>query len=300
MSTLKERVEQYFEYKKNGTLNQYIKEARNTFEETMDALEAGEIRTAEKKDNQWQVNEWVKKGILLGFALGKMKVFGSEDHFTFLDKDTFPVRQFTTDTAFRVVPPSAAMRRGSYAGAGCVFMPPAYVNVGAYIGEGSMVESLAGSCCQVGKNCHISAGTVIGGVLDPIEATPVILGDHVLLGEGAGITQGTRLGNLVTIAPGVHLSKATPVMDPIKGVAYTKDGVCELEEVKFGDIRILKTGKIIQEKDAGYGPEIPAGALIIPGMTVSSLGLLKPVPVVAKYIHATSERAYALEDALRQ
>lgn len=299
MTTLRDAVEQQFAYKLAGELLQHKDKALEIFESVMDALEAGSIRTAEKKNGQWQVNEWVKKGILLGFTLGEMKIF-EIDGFTFKDKDTFPLRTFDKNTPFRVVPPSAAMRRGSYAGKGCVFMPPAYVNVGAYIGAGSMVESLAGSCCQVGNNCHISAGTVIGGVLDPIEATPVILGNHVLLGEGAGVTQGTRLGDFVTIAPGVHLSKATPVMDPERGLAYTKNGIHELEEVKAGAVDILKTGQLIEEKDPGYGPEIPNGALVIPGMTISSKGLLKPVPVVAKYIENESQRAYALEDALRQ
>lgn len=178
-------------------------------------------------------------------------------------------------------------------------MPPAYANVGAHIGSNTMLESLAGSCCQVGENCHISAGAVIGGVLDPIEATPVIIGDNVLMGEGSGITQGARAGNLVTLAPGVHISKATPIIDPIRGFAYTAKGICELTEYKMGDIKIFGTGKIIKEKDDTYGPEIPEGALIIPGISVGSMGLAKMTPLVAKYINSKSQRAYALEEALR-
>ena len=179
-------------------------------------------------------------------------------------------------------------------------MPPGYANVGAHVGAGTMVENLAGSCSQIGRDCHISAGAIIGGVLDPIEATPVIIGDNVLLGEGSGVTQGARLGDLVTLVSGVHISKATAILDPINNVAYTSKGVAELITHELsGGIKTYSVGKIITEKDPSYGPEIPVGALVIPSMSVSSQGTLKVTPLIAKYIKSASDRAYALEEALR-
>ena len=127
---------------------------------------------------------------MLGFPLGDILVYKGSSDICFTDKETFPVRKLTGKEGFRVVPPASGLRRGAFAGNGCVLMPPAYGNVGVHIGAGTMVENLAGSCAQIGRDSHISAGAIIGGVLDPVEATPVILGDHVLLGEGSGVTQG--------------------------------------------------------------------------------------------------------------
>lgn len=297
---LKERVEKYTALKKEGKLNDDKIGALATFNEVMDLLEAGYLRTAQIIDGEWQANQWVKNGIMLGFPLGDIVVYNGSSDIGFTDKDTFPVRKLNGNEGFRVVPPAAGLRRGAFAGAGCVFMPPGYANVGTHVGAGTMVENLAGSCAQVGKESHISAGAIIGGVLDPIEATPVIIGDHVLLGEGSGVTQGARLGDLVTLAPGVHISKATPILDPINNVAYTSAGVAELivHELANG-IKTFSVGEVFKPKDPGYGPEIPAGALVIPSMSVSSKGTLKLTPLIAKYITSASQRAYALEEALR-
>lgn len=296
---LKDRVAKFVALKKEGKLLDNKKEALETFNEVMDLLEAGHLRTAQIVDGKWQAEEWVKEGIMLGFPLGNITVFNGSSDVWFTDKETFPLRKVDENAGFRVVPPASGLRRGAFAGAGCVFMPPAYANVGAHVGAGTMVENLAGSCAQIGRDSHISAGAIIGGVLDPIEATPVILGDHVLMGEGSGITQGARLGDLVTLAPGVHISKATPVIDPINGVAYTSKGKAALKEYAMGDAKLYGVGEIIEEKDASYGPEIPAGALIIPGLSMSSNGVPKLTPMVAKYIWSASDRAYALEEALR-
>ncbi|MGL1890545.1 MAG: DUF2322 family protein [Spirochaetaceae bacterium] len=297
---LEAKVEKYTVLKKAGELNSDRDGALETFNKVMDLLEAGYLRTSQIIDGKWQANQWVKNGIMLGFPLGNITVYNGSSDIGFTDKDTFPVRKLTGKEGFRVVPPAAGLRRGAYAGEGCVFMPPAYANVGAHVGAGTMVENLAGSCAQIGRDCHISAGAIIGGVLDPVEATPVIIGDHVLLGEGTGVTQGARLGDLVTLAPGVHISKATPVLDPINNVAYTSKGVCELITHEMGgEIKTYSVGKVITEKDPSYGPEIPVGALVIPSMSVSSLGTLKLTPLIAKYINSTADRAYALEEALR-
>ena len=296
---IQEKIERFTALKKAGTLAKEKIPALAAFNELMDELEAGNLRTAHIINGKWQANLWVKEGIMLGFALGDIKVYQSGCDVQFNDKDTFPPRKITPESQIRLVPPATGLRRGAYAGKGTIFMPPAFANVGAHIQENTMVENLAGSCCQVGRDCHISAGAIIGGVLDPIEATPVIIGDNVLLGEGSGITQGSRLDDLVTLAPGVHISKATPIIDPIKGAAYTSFGVCELKEYKMGDALLFGVGKVIEEKDNSYGPQIPSGALLIPGLSMSSSGIPKLTPVVAKYISDKSQRAYALEDALR-
>ena len=268
------------------------------FQKVIELLESGKIRTVDFYDAKYVVNEWVKKALLLGFKIGMPKINKG-----FCDKDTFPLREITSEMQVRVVPPASGIRAGAYVGKGCVLMPPAYVNTGAYIGANTIIENLAGSCCQVGRNCHISAGAIIGGVLDPVEASPVIVGDYSLLGEGTGITQGVRLGHMVTLAPGVHISKGTPVIDPLNSVAYTARGTFSIKQIEINaskeKIKLYELDKLIKEKDASYGPEIPDGALLIPGIMLSSTGLLKQTPVIAKYIKNPEERAYALEETLR-
>lgn len=295
---LRENVEYFVKMNKKGKLMDERTSALATFNELMDALEAGIVRTAQIIDGKWQANSWVKEGIMLGFALGSTKILGGGD-VHFIDKDTFPLRKISLDSGIRLVPPATGLRRGTFAGRGAVFISPAYVNVGAHIGCFTMVENLAGSCCQIGRECHISAGAIVGGAINPIEATPVIIGDNVLLGEGSGVTQGSRVGDLATIAPGVHISRATAVIDPINGVAYTTNGVCELTEYKMGDAKLYGVGKIISEKDSSYGPEVPSGALVISGLSMGSSGIPKIAPVVSKYITHKSQRTYALEEALR-
>ena len=301
---LEQRVLELHEVKKAGKLGEKRQGALDTFEQVMDLLEKGYLRTAQYNGDGWKVNEWVKKGILLGFAVGANHKYGYGD-IQFVDKDTLPLRIIDTRSEIRVVPPAAGLRKGSYAGKGTIFMPPAYVNVGAFVGRDTMAESLVGSCAQVGKKSHISAGAVIGGVLDPIEASPVILGDYVLMGEGSGVTQGTRLGDLVTLAPGVHISKGTPIADVINKKVYASGGTYSLEEDGIGTtngsrIRFFTRTWKESEKDKSYGPEVPRGALIVPRASLlSSTGELVSVPTIVKYIDSPNERSYALEEALR-
>jgi 2,3,4,5-tetrahydropyridine-2-carboxylate N-succinyltransferase len=287
---------------KNIDLNTFKKEKINNmtlyelFKKIIALLESGTVRAVNFIDGKYLVNEWVKKALLLGFKIGVPKI--SEG---FCDKDTFPLRKITKDMQVRVVPPASGIRSGAYVGKNCVLMPPAYVNTGAYIGANTIIENLAGSCSQVGRHCHISAGAIIGGVLDPVEASPVIIGDYSLLGEGTGITQGVRLGHMVTLAPGVHISKATPVIDPYNSLAYTSRGSYSIKQTELSNqkIKIYELDKLIKEKENSYGPEVPDGALVIPGIMISSNGLLKQTPVIAKYIKSPEERAYALEETLR-
>ena len=151
--------------------------ARNVFSEFRDALTRGRVRAAEKIDGAWRVNAWVKKGILLGFRIGELVESG--EGLPFVDKDTFPPRRFHVDERVRIVPGGSSVREGAYVAASVVCMPPMYINVGAYVDEGTLVDShaLVGSCAQVGKRVHLSAAAQIGGVLEPINAAPVIIED---------------------------------------------------------------------------------------------------------------------------
>src|SRR6266481_4196843 len=166
-------------------------QAHRVFSEFRDALTRGQVRAAEKQDGQWRVNAWVKQGILLGFRLGELEEVSS-GALTFVDKDTFPARRFMVSDRVRVVPGGSSVREGAYMAPGVICMPPMYVNVGAYVDEGTLVDShaLVGSCAQVGKRVHLSAAAQIGGVLEPVNASPVIIEDDVLVGGNCGVYEG--------------------------------------------------------------------------------------------------------------
>jgi len=167
-------------------------EARQTFLDFRQQLTQGKIRAAEKVNGNWKVNAWVKQGILLGFRLGELSKMGDAT-LSFVDKDTFPARQFTVADKVRVVPGGSSVREGAYVAPSVICMPPMFINVGAYVDEGTMVDShaLVGSCAQVGKRVHLSAAAQIGGVLEPVNATPVIIEDDVLVGGNCGVYEGT-------------------------------------------------------------------------------------------------------------
>src|SRR5205823_3430689 len=159
-----------------------------TFQQFRDALTAGKIRAAEKHDGNWRVNAWVKQGILLGFRLGELSESGS-GALTFVDKDTFPPRHLRAADGIRVVPGGSAVRQGAYVAPSVICMPPMYINVGAYVDEATLIDShaLVGSCAQIGKRVHLSAAAQIGGVLEPVNAAPVIIEDDVLVGGNCGV-----------------------------------------------------------------------------------------------------------------
>ena len=165
------------------------------FELFISLLDNGTIRAAEKIDGAWKVNEWVKKGILLGFKLGALRKVPASDPFSFFDKHTYPTKELSLENNVRVVPGGTTIRLGAYLAPGVIIMPPAYVNVGAYVGRGTMIDShaLVGSCAQIGERIHISAAAQIGGVLEPVNALPVIIEDDVMVGEIAGFTKGRSL-----------------------------------------------------------------------------------------------------------
>src|SRR3954462_6962973 len=192
--------------------------ARAVFSDFRDALTKGEIRAAEKIDGQWTVNVWVKQGILLGFRLGELMEMGCED-LSFVDKDTFPVRQFRIEDKIRIVPGGSSVREGAFLAPSVICMPPMYINVGAYVDEGALVDShaLVGSCAQIGKRVHLSAAAQIGGVLEPVSASPVIIEDDVLVGGNCGVYEGTVVRARAVLGAGTILTRSTPLYDLVRG-----------------------------------------------------------------------------------
>jgi len=260
------------------------REARTIFSEFLNRLNHGELRAAEKIDGVWKVNHWVKKGILLGFRLGEMKKVEVGDEprqLTFIDKDTYPVRHYRETDKVRIVPGGTAIRSGAYLAPSVVVMPPAYVNVGAFIDEGSMIDShaLVGSCAQVGKRVHLSAGSQLGGVLEPIGALPVIIEDDVMIGGNCGIYEGTIVEEKAVIGTGVILNGSTPVYD----VVY--------EHI----LRKTEEKPLIIPK----GAVVVAGARAIKNAFAEANGLSIYTPIIIKYRDEKTDKATALEELLR-
>ncbi|HKR95609.1 MAG TPA: 2,3,4,5-tetrahydropyridine-2,6-dicarboxylate N-succinyltransferase [Candidatus Angelobacter sp.] len=254
--------------------------ARQVFHEFRQTLAQGEIRAAEKQDGQWRVNAWVKQGILLGFRLGELEETTSGT-LSFVDKDTFPARRFSTNERIRVVPGGSSVRQGAYIAPGVICMPPMYVNVGAYVDEGTLIDShaLVGSCAQVGKRVHLSAAAQIGGVLEPVNASPVIVEDDVLVGGNCGIYEGTQVRSGAVLGAGVILTRATPVYDIVREQVYRSTADAPLV--------------------------IPENAVVVPGSRAISKGkaaewgLALYTPVIVKYRDAKTQSSIELEDLLR-
>lgn len=232
------------------------------FNATMDALERGELRVAEKVNGEWKVNKEVKQIILEGFKLGAIKEM-SQGQFSYFDKDTFPVRKFTKEDGVRIVPGGTSIRRGAYLAKGSIVMPPAYVNVGAYVDSGTMVDShvTIGSCAQVGKNIHISASTQIGGVLEPAGALPTIIEDGAFIGGNCGIYEGTIVQEGAVIASGVIITSSTAIFDATTGefIRRNEDGriiVPRNAVVVSGSKPIVRNGKPLESGVHLYCPVI--------------------------------------------
>lgn len=246
------------------------------WDEILDQLEAGEIRAAEPNGEDWEANVKVKEAILASFKAGRNTEY-SGIYEGFVDKHNLPPRMFSANENVRLVPGGSSVRRGAYIAPGVIIMPPAYVNVGAYVDEGTMVDShaLVGSCAQVGKNVHLSAGVQLGGVLEPVGLSPVVIEDDCFIGAGAVIVEGVLVKKRAVIAPGVTLSKSIPVFD------------CANEEER--------------EK----GAPIPEGAVVVPGTRPVSgswakdKGLGMACPIIVKYRDEQSDASLELEDVLR-
>jgi 2,3,4,5-tetrahydropyridine-2-carboxylate N-succinyltransferase len=256
-------------------------EARRTFMEFRDALTQGKIRAAEKQKGRWVVNTWVKKGILLGFRLGELSEMGDGAGLSFVDKDTFPARHFTVADRVRLVPGGSSVRLGAYVAPSVICMPPMFVNVGAYVDEGTMVDShaLVGSCAQIGKRVHLSAGAQVGGVLEPINAAPVIIEDDVLVGGNCGIYEGTLVRSRAVLGAGTILTRSTPLYDIVRGEVY-----------RASEDKAL---------------EVPENAVVVPGSRAVSKGkaaewnLSLYTPVIVKYRDEKTDQRIELEDWLR-
>ncbi|GGG94563.1 2,3,4,5-tetrahydropyridine-2,6-dicarboxylate N-succinyltransferase [Silvibacterium dinghuense] len=252
------------------------------FLELRSALEAGTLRSAEPDATHplgWRVNAWVKQGILLGFRLGHLEAAGSD--LSFVDKHTYPARIFTAEQGIRIVPGGSSVRAGAYLAKSVVCMPPMYVNVGAYVDEGTMVDShaLVGSCAQIGKRVHLSAAAQVGGVLEPVNASPVILEDDVLVGGNCGVYEGTIVRKRAVLAAGTILTRGTPVYDTVNGTV----------------LRATAETPLI----------IPENAVVVPGSRsiqkgkAAEWGLSVYTPVIVKYRDEKTDLSATLEDLLR-
>jgi 2,3,4,5-tetrahydropyridine-2-carboxylate N-succinyltransferase len=263
----------------------YTAEHQALFKSFKDSLNRGTIRAAEPdppSPTGWRTNAWVKKGILLGFRMGTI-VDMSVDcaKLPFFDKSTFPLHSFSAADGVRIVPGGSSIRDGAHIARGVICMPPMFVNVGAYVGENTMIDShaLVGSCAQVGRNCHISAGSQIGGVLEPVGAFPVIIEDDVLIGGNSGIYEGTIVKRRAVLGTGTMLNRSIPVYDLVRDAVYSASD----------DQPLI----------------IPEDAVVIPGSRAVShpagkkWGLSLSCAVIVKYRDAKTGSRVQLEDFLR-
>jgi 2,3,4,5-tetrahydropyridine-2,6-dicarboxylate N-succinyltransferase len=255
------------------------------------ALERGEVRAAEPDAaaGGWRVNAWVKRGILLGFRLGALEEMppggSSFAGLSFVDKHTYPVRRFTAADGVRLVPGGSSVRAGAYVARGVVCMPPMYINAGAYVDEGTLVDShaLVGSCAQIGKRVHLSAAAQIGGVLEPVNASPVVIEDDVLVGGNCGVYEGTIVRKGAVLAAGTILTRGTPLFDLVSGTVLRASA----------DLPLI----------------VPENAVVVPGARAVNKGKGHPqseawglslyAPVIVKYRDDKTDLSTTLEELLR-
>jgi 2,3,4,5-tetrahydropyridine-2-carboxylate N-succinyltransferase len=259
------------------------------FTELRRALSAGKVRAADRdhySPTGWSVNAWVKQGILLGFRFGDVVEMtgpgdSHSDTLPFYDKDTMPLQRPGSAAGLRIVPGGSSIRDGAYIGKGVICMPPMFINIGAYVGDGTLVDShaLVGSCAQVGSHVHISAGAQIGGVIEPVGALPVIIEDDVLIGGNTGIYEGAVIRARAVIAAGTVLTGSTPLYD-------------------------LPGGKIIKP-EPGEPLVVPEGAVVVPGSRAVTVGagrewgLSLATPVIVKYRDDRTDTRTELETWIR-
>ncbi len=259
-------------------------------EDLLTGLESGAVRAATRaEDGTWLAVPWVKRGILLAFRAGVVAPTAgteggpvpTEEPVAFHDKHTLPVRSFSHGDGVRIVPGGSAVRRGAHVARGVVCMPPMYINVGAYVGSGTMIDShaLVGSCAQVGERVHVSAAAQLGGVLEPINAAPVVVEDDAIVGGNTGVYEGTIVRRGAVLGAGVVLTRGTPVFDLVHETVH---------------------------RAGGDGPlEIPEDAVVVAGARSArsdwarEQGLSLYTPVIVKYRDEKTDVATALEDWLR-
>ena len=263
----------------------YTDEDFRLFEDFKTALNNGEVRSAEPEAGTatgWRVNTWVKKGILLGFRMGGIIDMSVDSvRQPFFDKSTYPVKHFTPQSGVRIVPGGSSIRDGCYIGKGVTCMPPMYINAGTYVGDGTMVDShaLIGSCAQIGRNCHISAASQIGGVLEPVGALPVIIEDDVLVGGNCGIYEGTVVKKRAVLGTGTILNRSTPVYDLVRNTVH----------------RATDDEPLVIPEEA----VIVAGSRAVTSGPGKDWGISVYTPVIVKYRDARTDAKIQLEDLLR-
>jgi len=260
---------------------------RELFTTLRHALSKGEVRAAEPdpvSPSGWRVNAWVKRGILLGFRFGatvELHLTANQDRWPFLDKDTLPLKRLGTQSGVRIVPGGSSVRDGAYLGRGVICMPPMYINIGAYVGDETLVDShaLVGSCAQIGARVHLSAAAQIGGVLEPVGALPVIVEDDVLVGGNCGVYEGAIVKRRAVLASGTIITGSTPVYDVVND---------RIIEAKPGEPLI-----------------VPEGAVVVPGARpldrgrAREWGLSVATPIIVKYRDGKTSARTALESWIR-
>ena len=249
------------------------------WKEAIKLLELGEIRSANKVHGKWEADIAVKESILEAFKEGKLIDYTDQGYPGFFDKESVPTQTFSLDSNVRIVPGGSSIRVGSYIAEGVIVVPPSYINIGAYVDTGTMVDShvLVGSCAQIGKNVHLSAGVQIGGVLEPIGLTPVIIEDDAFIGAGSIIVEGVQVSKRAIIAPGVVLSQGVPVYD------------------------------CINERVLPKGEAIPENAIVVPGTRpinsklswASSHDISINCALINKYRDSKTDASIELEEYLR-
>ena len=277
---LQQSVEELFAEKPTS----YSDLQKNLFVQFKDLLNSGAIRSAEPDTSAptgWRVNAWVKKGILLGFRMGGVVDMTGSGPLPFFDKSTYPTKTLTVTEGLRIVPGGSSIRDGCFVGRGVTCMPPMYINVGAYVGDGTMVDShaLIGSCAQIGRNCHISAASQIGGVLEPIGALPVVIEDDVLVGGNCGIYEGTVVKRRAVLGSGTILNGSTPVYDLVRGIVHR---ATDENPLVIPEEAVVVAGS--RHVNAGYGKD---------------WGISLYTPVIVKYRDSGTETKIQLEDLLR-
>ena len=268
---LQKIIEDAFERRAEFSPTSAPQEVRDAVEKSIDLLDRGDARVAEKLDGNWQVNQWLKKAVLLSFGLRDNEVMASGEA-KYFDKvpskfANYDETRFRED-GFRVVPP-AAVRKGSYIAPNVVVMP-SYVNIGAYVDSGSMVDTWAtvGSCAQIGKNVHLSGGVGIGGVLEPIQAGPVIIEDDCFIGARSEIVEGVVVEQGSVISMGVYIGQSTKIFDRESG------------EVSYG--------------------RVPAGSVVVSGSLPSKDGTHSLYcAVIVKKVDAKTRSKTGLNELLR-
>lgn len=217
MNNLIDFINQTWEKRHSIIHKDEVKILKSRLSYILQDIDQGHLRVAEKKEMKWMVNEWVKKAILLSFKFNQSKVQNTDSSFKYYDKVPLKFENYDEqcfkDLGARVVP-GAVVRYGAYIAKNVVLMP-SYVNIGAYIDEGTLIDTWAtvGSCAQIGKNCHISGGVGIGGVLEPIQASPIIIEDNVFIGARSEIAEGVKVEEGAVIAMGVYLGASTKIYD---------------------------------------------------------------------------------------